>query len=91
MWSNSNCIGISSSKNAGILIDNIFVAIAGHVFQQSVGIPVGTYCTPFIFKWGGIHQKTYHKKLNIAKLILNVSKTGKRLWRFSSFEWAIGV
>jgi hypothetical protein len=50
-------------KNAGIPIDNIFVAVDGQVYQQSVGMPVGTNCalsyrTSFIFIWGGIHSKT---------------------------------
>ena len=31
----------------GFLIDNIFV-FGGHVFQQTVGIPMGTNCVPFL-------------------------------------------
>jgi hypothetical protein len=30
------------------LIDNIFVIFGGRVFQQSVGIPMGTYCAPLL-------------------------------------------
>ena len=30
------------------LIDNIFVMFGGCVFKQTVGIPVGTNCTPFL-------------------------------------------
>jgi hypothetical protein len=28
------------------LVDNIFVVFGGQVFQQTVGIPMGTNCTP---------------------------------------------
>ena len=30
------------------LIDNIFVIFGGHVFQQTVGIPMGTNCAPLL-------------------------------------------
>ena len=30
------------------LIDNIFVMFGGCVFQQTVGIPIGTNCAPFL-------------------------------------------
>ena len=30
------------------LIDNIFVVFGGKVFQQIVGIPMGTYCAPLL-------------------------------------------
>lgn len=30
------------------LIDNIFVMFGGHVFQQTVGIPMGTNCAPLL-------------------------------------------
>ena len=30
------------------LIDNIFVVFGNHVFQQSVGIPMGTHCAPLL-------------------------------------------
>jgi hypothetical protein len=30
------------------LIDNIFVVVGGQVFQQSVGMPVGTNCAPLL-------------------------------------------
>jgi hypothetical protein len=29
------------------LIDNIFVMFGGRVFQQTVGIPMGTNCAPY--------------------------------------------
>ena len=28
------------------LIDNIYVEFGGHVYQQTVGIPMGTNCAP---------------------------------------------
>ena len=30
------------------LVDNIFVVFAGNVFQQIVGIPMGTNCAPLL-------------------------------------------
>ena len=30
------------------LIDNIFVIFGGRVFQQTVGIPIGTNCAPLL-------------------------------------------
>ena len=30
------------------LIDNIFVMFGGHVFQQTVGMPMGTTCAPLL-------------------------------------------
>ena len=31
------------------LIDNMFVLFDGHVTQQTVGLPMGTHCTPLLF------------------------------------------
>ena len=30
------------------LIDNIFVQFGGQVFQQTIGIPMGTTCAPLL-------------------------------------------
>ena len=30
------------------LIDNIYVEFGGHVYQQTVGIPMGTNCAPLV-------------------------------------------
>jgi hypothetical protein len=30
------------------IIDNIFVVVGGQVFQQSVGIPMGMNCAPWL-------------------------------------------
>jgi hypothetical protein len=32
----------------GFLADNIYVVFGDQVFQQSVGIPMGTNCTPLM-------------------------------------------
>jgi hypothetical protein len=32
----------------GFLVDNIFVVFGDQVFQQSVGIPMGTICAPLL-------------------------------------------
>jgi hypothetical protein len=31
-----------------LVIDNIFAMFGGHVFQQTVGIPMGTNCVPLL-------------------------------------------
>jgi len=31
-----------------LLIDNIFIEFGGRVFQQTVGIPMGTNCAPLL-------------------------------------------
>jgi hypothetical protein len=49
----------------GFLIDNIYVAIGYHVFQQSVGIPIGTNCVPLLadlFSYSYNNQKKNIKK-----------------------------
>ena len=35
-------------KMLEFLVDNIFVVFAGKVFQQIVGIPIGTNCAPLL-------------------------------------------
>jgi hypothetical protein len=65
------------------LIDNIYVVAGGQVFQQSVGISIGTNCTPlladlfFVFKWGGIHLKAYmrfrRKTISCCGLYFHIS------------------
>ena len=58
------------------LIDNIFVVIGGHVFQQTVGIPMGTNCINafshqlFLFEWGRLHTGTSQEKWKEASPIL---------------------
>jgi hypothetical protein len=51
------------------LIDNIYVVVGGLVFQQSVGIPIGTNCAPlltdlFLYSYeAGFIQKLLHEKI----------------------------
>ena len=59
------------------LIDNIFVVIGGHVFQQTVGIPMGTNCINAfshqlfpLFEWGRLHTGTSQEKWKEASPIL---------------------
>ena len=33
------------------LIDNIYVEFGGRVYQQTVGIPMGTNCAPLVADW----------------------------------------
>ena len=35
-------------KMLEFLVDNIFVVFAGKVFQQIIGIPMGTVCAPLL-------------------------------------------
>ena len=45
-------------KMLEFLVDNIFVVFAGKVFQQIIGIPMGTNCAPLladIFRRSGVH------------------------------------
>ena len=57
------------------LIDNIFVTFGEKVFQQTIGIPMGTDCAPFLanlfcysyeFKW--IDDQVKLRKFNLIKL-----------------------
>jgi hypothetical protein len=32
----------------GFLVDNIYVVFGDQVFQQSIGIPMGTHCAPLL-------------------------------------------
>lgn len=42
------------------LIDSIYVVYGDHVFQQSVGIPVGTNCAPLS---AGLFLNSYEAQL----------------------------
>ena len=44
-------------KMLEFLVDNIFVVFAGKVFQQTVGIPMGTNCAPLLATSFCIHTK----------------------------------
>ena len=52
----------------GFLIDNSFVVLGNQVFQQSVGIPMGTYCAPFFADMFFILAQNllYEKKKSLA-------------------------
>jgi hypothetical protein len=39
---------VEINKMLEFLIDNIYVVVGGQVFQQSVGIPMGTNCAPLL-------------------------------------------
>jgi len=43
------------------LIDNIFIEFGGRIFQQTVGIPVGTNCVPLLA------NLFLHTKSNLSK------------------------
>ena len=57
-------------KMLEILVDNIFVIFAGKVFQQTVGIPMGTNCAPLL---ADIFLYSYE-----ADFIQSLLSTGKK-------------
>ena len=50
-------------KMLEFLVDNIFVVFAGKVFQQTVGIPMGTNCALFSPTFFCIHTKRISNNL----------------------------
>jgi hypothetical protein len=46
-WRNRSYF-VKHHSDSTSLIDNIFVMFGGHVFQQTVGIPMGTNCAPLL-------------------------------------------
>ena len=58
------------------LVDNIFVVFRGKVFQQIVGIPMGTNCAPL---QADIFLYSYE-----ADFIQSLLSTGKKKWSLSS-------
>ena len=57
-------------KMLEFLVDNIFVVLAGKVFQQTVGIPMGTNCAPLL---ADIFLYSYE-----ADFIQSLLSTGKK-------------
>jgi len=62
-------IDIGSNKNNFSQIDNIFVMFSGRVFQQTVGISMGTNCALlladfffFLFLWGRLFTGAFQEK-----------------------------
>ena len=48
------------------LIDNMYVEFGGHVYQQTVGIPMGTNCAPlvaylFLYSYEALLYNIYKK------------------------------
>ena len=63
-------------KMVHFLVDNIFVELGGYIYQQIVGIPMGTNCAPlladlFLYSYEAILYNTYRR----------VSVTFDRLYR----------
>ena len=63
------------------LIDNIFVEFGGHVFQQCIGIPMGTNCAPlladlFLYSYEAefIQNLIKQKKVSVAKSFNSTSR-----------------
>jgi hypothetical protein len=64
-------------KMLEFLIDNIYVVVGVQVFQQSVGIPIGTNCAPlladlFLYSYEAkFIQKLRHEKKKILAVAIN--------------------
>jgi hypothetical protein len=64
-------------KMLEFLIDNIYVVVGGQVFQESVGIPMGTNCAPmladlFLYSYEAeVIQKLLHEKKNSLAVSFN--------------------
>ena len=50
-------------KMIEFLVDNIFVVFAGKVFQQIVGIPMGTNCAPLLTDIYPAKKETHHSDI----------------------------
>jgi hypothetical protein len=75
----------------GFLIDNIFVVFNNQTFQQAVGIPMGTYCAPFLadlflssYEAQGIKKLLYEKNKYVV-VHLNISTKFYRSTKTSSY------
>ena len=62
------------------LFDNIFVMFLGRVFQQTVGIPMGTSCAPHLAE-----LFLYSYEADFMQRLLN--KNGKKLDRSFNFKF----
>ena len=68
-------------KMLEFLVDNIFVVFAGKVFQQIIGIPMGTNCVPLL---SALFLYSYE-----AGFIQSLLSNGKK-WLASEFNFAYG-
>jgi hypothetical protein len=65
----------------GFLIDNIFVVFGNRIFQQTVGIPIGTNCAPllgdlFLYSYEAeFIQKLLHEKNKPLAVVFNSTIT----------------
>jgi len=63
------------------LIDNIFVIFGGRVFQQTVGIPMGTNCAPlladlFPYSYEASQEKRKEADLPVSVVFFILSSMG---------------
>ena len=72
-------------KMLEFLVDNCFVVFAGKVFQQTVGIPMGTHCAPLL---ADIFLYPYEADL-IQSLLATLKK--QLAYRFNPSSPAYGV
>ena len=63
------------------LIDNIFVEFGGRIFQQTIGIPMGTNCAPLL---ADLFLYSYE-----AEFVQSLLQAGKKLARNTSHNNSI--
>jgi hypothetical protein len=87
----------------GFLIDNIFISFGGALFQQVVGIPMGTNCAPLLadlclysYESEFLQKLVKDKKIHEARAfnftfryIGDVNTICRRSWYIAAHVWKI--
>jgi hypothetical protein len=76
------------------LIDNIFVSFGGTLFQQVVGIPMGTNCAPlladlFLYSYESQEFRIIAIGPCIANQLRDVNTICRRSWYIAAHIWKI--
>jgi hypothetical protein len=69
------CSEADSKGMLGFLVDNIYVVFGDQVFQQSVGIPMGTNCAPLL---ADLFLYSYEAEF-VQKLLQDIEDNNKKL------------
>ena len=62
------------------LVDNIFVVFAGKVFQQIIGIPMGTNCAPLLADLFLYSYEAVHPSVLLFCFIQSLLSDGRKRW-----------
>lgn len=71
-------------KMLNFLIVNIFDTLIGYVFQQSIGIPIGTNCAPLLAYFNHMRIRNCMKKEN--KLAVSFDSTFRFIFNILSLN-----